>query len=413
MKKLLYLLPITFLLNGCSIRIVSSNTNKDYQLYKPDYSQVTQTTLSSDYKQTIFDFANTTVSYVFEEEENSIYSPTSYLLALSMLSEIATNELLEELLTTLNFASTQEIQQFANNLFTSSFINGDSKLHLATSTWTNDVFTPNTQMINNLVDYYYSTYYHGDLHSAEASEMLDNWLKEVTYDLIDLESFSTNPLQLSDVLMVLFSSIYASSNWDGYMQESNKPFYTYNTPSNEVPVINATSYDLYAKNDKYESFNIPMLDDFSFLIVLPEENLKVNDILLDNSLLKQALDLTNYTYQKVSHTIPKFEIESEIDLLDISAKIGLSHIQNSGQLNNLVEGNYDIRQVIASIKQNGKIIVDEKGVKAAAVTSIGMIPESCGEGCSSTPKIFNADRPFIYALMYKNIPHFIGTVYNP
>ena len=76
---------------------------------------------------------------------------------------------------------------------------------------------------------------------------------------------------------------------------------------------------------------------------------------------------------------------------------------------------YNVRQnlYLGLLKQKSRIIVDESGTKAAAVTIGGM--EAMAPPSDDQPIIFHADRPFIYLIQENNTGtiYFIGAKLRP
>ncbi len=401
MKKILVPTCILVLACSCSSPLVKG-------LYaKPNLNNINRTTLSTESHGIISDFAVKTIQKIANNNENIIYSPTSHLMALLMLSEIATNELHEELLELFNLSNQESVRDFSSELFRSSFLNNKSQLKLSTSAWANDCFTPNPETINNLTEKYYSTYYQGNLAEKEASTLLDSWLKEATNKLIDLKSFSSNPFENPDALMVLFSSIYAKAKWEHkYEKPSDIQFKNADGTTNIVEGLHEVNYRPYLENEYYASFIEPLKDNFSYMLIKPHQKYTTADIINNSSLMEHIFDYTRYQEVQLGYSFPFFETEKEIDLLDITKELGAIHLKSSGQLGNLTKDNTDIRQVVSSIQQNSKIIVNLSGIEAAAVTGISISKTS-----ATIPLLtLKIDSPFIYALLYNGTPHFLGTI---
>lgn len=80
------------------------------------------------------------------------------------------------------------------------------------------------------------------------------------------------------------------------------------------------------------------------------------------------------------------------------------NIANFSSLGNSSEGNIFIGGVV----HKTKIDVDEKGTKAGAVTSVGMVTS----GAPIEPKTVNLNRPFLFMIVDEefSMPIFIGVL---
>ena len=115
--------------------------------------------------------------------------------------------------------------------------------------------------------------------------------------------------------------------------------------------------------------------------------------------------------KKVYAYIPKFEYSTTLGLNDVTERLGLGRIFTpQAELGGLsAAGVNDI--VVSDILQKAKVILNEHGTKAAAVTEItfkntAFMPEQ-------TPTV-RLDRPFFYVIADADgIPLFMGTVENP
>ena len=109
---------------------------------------------------------------------------------------------------------------------------------------------------------------------------------------------------------------------------------------------------------------------------------------------------------KINLTVPKFDVKSSFDLIEALKNLGVNEIFN--------QNTKDIKSIkgtdvfVSTIKQDARIVLDEEGTKAAAVTIIGAKNESVEPDITIN---FKLDRPFIYVILdSKDVPLFIGTI---
>ena len=112
---------------------------------------------------------------------------------------------------------------------------------------------------------------------------------------------------------------------------------------------------------------------------------------------------------KVNLSVPKFDVNSTINLKDGFEKMGVTDVFTEGTAN-FSEITADMPIFLTAANQSVRVQIDEEGVKAAAYI------EFPGAGSPAPPEEiidFILDRPFIFAITTANIPLFIGTVNNP
>ena len=120
-------------------------------------------------------------------------------------------------------------------------------------------------------------------------------------------------------------------------------------------------------------------------------------------------DWENAKWMKVNLSVPKFDVNSTINLKDGFEKMGVTDVFIEGKAN-FSEITADVPIFLTAANQSVRVQIDEEGVKAAAYI------EFPGAGSPAPPEEiidFILDRPFIFAITTDSIPLFAGTVNNP
>ena len=145
--------------------------------------------------------------------------------------------------------------------------------------------------------------------------------------------------------------------------------------------------------------------------ILPDEGYTTADVLADGQYMQMVLqqDWENEKWMKVNLSVPKFDVNSTMDLKGGLQEMGVTDVFNEGAANfSEITGNVPI--FLTAANQSVRVQIDEEGVKAAAYI------EFPGATSPEPPKEiidFILDRPFIFAITTDNIPLFMGTVNNP
>lgn len=119
--------------------------------------------------------------------------------------------------------------------------------------------------------------------------------------------------------------------------------------------------------------------------------------------------LVNVKETSVEVTMPKFEIEYDVELSELLSAMGMTDafdrdLADFSGLAASSEGNIYINQIL----HKTFITVDENGTKASAVTLVGM-KEDCAE---ISNVVLNFKRPYVYMIIdcEHMLPVFIGTM---
>ena len=165
----------------------------------------------------------------------------------------------------------------------------------------------------------------------------------------------------------------------------------------------------YFGNEDFLGFTKAYKDsNYKFFAIVPTGDLTPMDVLEKFKANGESLPglIRDYTERGEAITrIPKFTMDYDIELNDVLKKIGVRTAFTSGaDFSNLTDsGSLAINKVL----HKTHFELDEKGVKAAAATSISMLKTAVAP--QKTVNI-TLDRPFIYGIYstQSNIPLFIG-----
>ena len=143
--------------------------------------------------------------------------------------------------------------------------------------------------------------------------------------------------------------------------------------------------------------------------MLPDESINIADFV--GSLTGERIEkaLSDAEQDSVRIGLPKFEFDSEFDLVPALQKLGVNKAFDIRQadfsdMGKCTDGNLFIGSAI----HKTHIAVDEEKTKASAVTSI-----SVDKADSAPSREVILDRPFVYMILDgDDLPMFIGVVAN-
>lgn len=239
----------------------------------------------------------------------------------------------------------------------------------------------------------------------QAVEAINSWVRNATNHKID---GIITPDSLPDsTLMMLLSGIYFKGSWGVKFKKELTATGTFFTSKKDIPskipMMQENGYYLYSEHAELESkvIAVPYKDENIFMvIILPNDRYSG----LHNTVKKlrdyQMSQLTNKLYyEEVSLKMPRFKIESSMELHHVLDKLGITHLFTS--LANLTKISEEKLQV-SKVLQKAYIEVNEEGSEASAITGAITVPLTIGQQYEMT-----VDHPFIFAIWDKRFNSFL------
>ncbi|MBQ7974631.1 MAG: serpin family protein [Clostridia bacterium] len=343
--------------------------------------------------------------------ENTLISPLSVLVALSMTANGADGETLSQMEAVLGMPI-EQLNSWVNTYMSNLPEEEKYKLNLANSIWFKDAesFTVNEDFLQTNADYYGAGIFKAPFDNSTLKE-INEWVEDNTDGMIKDILNEIPP----EAVMYLVNALAFDAEWQSIYKENqirDGKFTTEDGEKRDVELM-YSSENMYLEDEKATGF-IKYYKDrkYAFAALLPNEGISVSDYVasLNGEHLNEVL--VNAQQGVVSTAIPKFETEFKVEMSDILKEMGMPDAFNYtaadfSKLGESTEGNICISRVIHQTYIN----VDGKGTKAGAATVVEMKAESAMEPLEP-PKEVYLDRPFVYMLIdcETNLPFFIGTM---
>ena len=351
--------------------------------------------IEEDFLKSLYSFSALTFKEIYDE--NIIYSPISLYFALAMLYEGTVDRAREELnqLMGENRNLRYNLQLiYKNNFYTNK--KGTNKI--ANSFWVNDRYEVDEAYSKILEKYYYAEAFKTTFNE-DALQEICKWINHQTGNLLEMKP---DDLQLnSETILALINTLYFNNQWLNEFEKEKiyEGVFNYNT---KVTYLNHQITSGYYKSEICQVAYDYYCNGNQIMYIMPNEGVTIQKVLNGDifSLINKV------TRAKVNLTVPKFDIYSKLDLQEMLKKLGVKEIFNKYTTDITCVQGHNV--YVDYVQQNARIVLDEKGTKAAAVTIIGEKNTSVGPD-----KIieFKLDRPFIYVIFdSKNVPLFMGTV---
>ncbi|XP_063917698.1 alaserpin-like [Zophobas morio] len=252
------------------------------------------------------------------------------------------------------------------------------------------------------------------VENVKAAETMNTWVEKQTENRI--QNLISPDVVNNETRLVLINALYFKANWSSRFHLSyTKKIDFYKSAADVVKVDAMTNkhgqrflfFDCHHLNAKF--LELPFKgEEASMTFILPNDKDGLPRLESD---LERALVPHNLTRERLTVQLPKFKIESKIDLKKMLKNLGVVTVFTDFQadLSGIAGEPGDL--VVNEVVQKSFIDVNEEGVEAAAATfALVAVPMM---GFSNKPKEFLADHPFIFYIRVKGVIIFVGRVIDP
>ena len=343
--------------------------------------------------------------------KNRTVSPVNLYLALAMLAEITEGESRGQILELLDAETAEEVRTHAANLWNLCYSNdGAVTTILANSLWLQDGMDYRQETLDRLAKDYFASSYSGVMGSEEYNQALQAWLNQQTGGLLKEQAAG---IRLSpETVLALASTLYYRAKWQNEFSESATAQAVFHGSGGEEPwdFLNSSSYGGYYWGEKFGATALSLNEGGSMWLILPDEGVTVEELLADEEtfdLVQSRGTWENHKYLKINLSLPKFDVVSDLDLIEGLKAMGVEDVFDSGRSDFSPLMDED-GLFLSEAKHASRVKIDEKGVEAAAYTVMAVA------GAAMPPEeemdlVF--DRPFLFALTSKTgLPLFVGVV---
>lgn len=345
-----------------------------------------------------------------DKTKNSMISPLSVMLALSMTANGADGETLAQMERVLGGSMDIDTLNKYLGSFTSNLPSSKrAKTSVANSIWMReDGLNVKKEFLETNAKYYNADAYSAPFNQDTLND-INNWVSDKTDGTID-KILDQVP---SDAVMYLINALVFDAEWEQIYRKDQIYEGEFNGKNGKqkVSMMNS-SESVYLSDGQAMGFVKPYADGYSFAAMLPNENVSIEDYIASMSGDKFIQTIKKATsddaeFCTVNVNMPKFKAEYSVEMNSALASLGIvdafdgkadfSGIDSSGNL------------CISRVVHKTFINVDERGTKAGAATAVEM-----KETAALETNTVNLDRPFVYAIIENktNLPIFIGAVMN-
>lgn len=369
-------------------------------------------TFEEETKRLYSDFSNRFSNYILgeligitEEDKNIVISPSRLQVVLALLANWTTPKIRKEILEVIGgeLLTIKEANVLCSvkNLILTSYKTSYMKksaaptLEFSTLFWVDKKLEVNVDGLDKLGDDYEMLLKCVDFTDPNLKSVMDKTIKSATHGLIKKLDIQLTP----ETIAILTDILYFKATWSEQFDSdyTREQIFNGTKGKKKVPMMKLTSNIEYRESDYCQMVKLPYMcitqdqKSFSMIIYLPKPKHDFIDVLHERWEDSYFLDMMD---EEVKLTLPKFSVESSVDMKQLLTEIGLSCIYDS---KNIIPACIKDIQ-IDKILQQAKVTVDEKGTEASAVTVVEMI-----DGClppfeQPEPVVMTVNRPFIFEI---------------
>jgi serine protease inhibitor len=351
-----------------------------------------------------------------EGDANIFISPLSVSMALGMTYNGAngsTKEAMEKTLELTGLTVEEVNESYKNLIRLLTQLDPKVQFDIANSIWYRDALTPETEFLDICNQYFDAQVTGMDFSAPQAADVINAWVDENTNGKIkEIVDKPIDPL----IVMFLINAIYFKGAWTYQFDEEltkDDWFYLADGSAISCRMMEQRARHKCLANDVFDAVDIPYGDGgFSMTIFLPHRHLHTDDIMaqLDQDNYDLWISSLSFPQDSFNVYIPKFKLECELKLKEIlgSLGMGIAFEPAGADFSKMYK---DVRVWIDRVKHKTFVEVNEEGTEAAAVTSVGIRPESWPPYYPG----FRADRPFVFVIRENEsgVILFIGKIAEP
>ncbi len=349
--------------------------------------------------------------------ENHVISPLSITYSLAMLNNGAEGVTREEIRQVLSGGRREGVPDvttmnaFCRKMLTeSSLLDENTRVKMANSIYVNgdrQDISLKSAFQNAASTYYDATPAVVSFSNDATLGIINQWATDQTDGMIH-DLLKPEDLQDPNLVSVLLNAICFRGSWRNPFEEIFTRKEMFGNKDCTAMMMYQYNEFHYARTDLYESVILPYGNgSYQMTIILPCGEKTLDDVLA--SINGANWNAANYQKCSVVLTMPRIETDTNLDLVDVMASLGM---ENAFQKYN-GHGFMDICYIgdneensdqcmISLMQQKAHLKLDEYGTEGAAVTAVSMT-----DGASPELVYFDAKKPFLYIVSERST----GTIF--
>ena len=344
------------------------------------------------------------------KKRNTVLSPMSITCLLSMTNNGAAGPTQDEVCQLLG-CQPDEANAFYRKLI--PYLTGDgggSCFSMANALFVNPRW-PLQKEFRQLATADYQAWISNDLKVKSVNEWCDRQTRGMIPQMVDDIDPST--------LLTALNAVYFESQWSNVFDVNGtrpKNFTLASGRQVQLPLMHQKNLFRFGEGNGYTLLSMPYTDGCSMVVLLPDEDSSLDDLLGNISYDECHRVWKKGTTCRIDVLLPRFQTEVELPLIPVMQQLGVRSMFDArlADYSRLAHVESGVPVYVSEMKQKAKIEVSETGTKAAAVTLQGILAGATGRPPQYRNCTFHATRPFLYMIKddYTGAILFIGAYYG-
>lgn len=385
---------------------------------------------------------DTDLSHFFTstDDKNYVCSPLNLYMALSVLSELCDGNSQKQIFTLLKTDTKKALQVQTNCLWNAEYCNdGVTENILANSLWLNETIPFRQSLMDTLAKTYYVSSYKGTMGSKKFDQMLQDWINKQTNYFLKKE---TQTISLEkETILALVSTLYFQSGFSTEFSVDATKEAIFHSPYKDITCdfMREDNVQDYYESEHFLAIEKYLKNDQSLWLFLPKEDIKVQELLKDNSVmnlilykskipsLEEAEQEKQQIMQEIKNikrktrlihlSLPKFDISSKFNLKESLQAMGITDVfdRAKADFSPLLSVDTVSNSIyLSKASQTVRLMIDETGVLGSSYVEMELNYTYAGEEPEMEELNLTFDRPFLFVIAGKaETPLFAGIVNNP
>ena len=363
------------------------------------------------------EFAFDLYHVLLDKEENLFYSPYSLSEALAMTYAEARGETEQQMADALHYTLSQDQLHPAFNALTSALIShekdegkGSLFLRIVNAIWTQQGYSFLDPFLDTLAEQYGAGLRAVDFGQAEeARQTINQWGNQETEGRIE-ELLSPGAVG-AETALVLANAVAFKAEWMHPFVQSNPGGAAFTLLDGEqvvVPFMEQSANLGYAERAGVRAVELPYAGGTLSMVILAPDAGTFESFARDLDAAEMNAILSDLTPEQVRLTMPKFELNTDLELADALVGLGMVNAFADADFSGM-DGSREL--FIDQVYHSASVTVDEEGTEAAASSAV-VVNRKGGPGLSQE---LTLDRPFVFVIrdLETEAILFLGHVVNP
>lgn len=332
-----------------------------------------------------------------KEQGNTCVSPASVFLTLAMTANGDNGECRDEILHILGYGDgpevLHELNVYSNALLVEATdFNGDTQCGFTNSLW----HSPDFKLLSSFTDVLKEIFGAADVNIWLGDEAgrtaLNKFVEENTRGMI--KDFLKEPMHID---LGILNTTYFKGTWKQKFDEKNTSkgsFQNLDGSKVKTNFMSLTDMMAYSYSNGITAVRLPYAGDrYTMTLIMPDEDIEFNDMIrdLEGGTINDIS--TRLKSGRVELKLPKFQQESNNNIIGILQEMGLDRTSFPGIMNAASDP-----LELNAFQHAVKIIVNEKGTEGGAASLGGFFSTSVLNPEAMPVEHISFDRPFIYTI---------------